>query len=163
MENYLFVNGIKLKLTEEQSKQLGFNKNTSCFNRVSFSDEYYYISEDGKVEKEIDCNFQIDEDRYNMANYCARKDYLEERLNVEILSRLLWRYSLEHKGNEIDWKNPNQRKYFIFQNTMADTWSVSSRLYNKKNDSTYFISQEIAQRAIDEIVKPFFKNKRKTF
>lgn len=98
-------------------------------------------------------------DKYNAGNYCTDKELLKERAKEEVLNRLLWRFSMENDGNKIDWKNPNQSKYFIFQNTMADTWSISSRLYNKKNDSVYFISREVAQRAIDEIIIPFYKGK----
>ena len=156
--NYLVINGKRVDLTEEQIKQLGIeNKKKSPFDRVDKYKEYWYINNLGYLDYYTDGRSRTDNGLFNISNYCTDKALLTTRAKEEVLSRLLWRFSMENGGNKIDWKNPNQSKYFIFQNTMADTWSVSSRLYNKKNDSVYFISQEVAQRAIDEIIIPFYK------
>ena len=157
MENYLVLNGRRVDLTEKQIEKLGLQINKNPFERTSMGENFYFIGSDGFVCWSFETNEFIMRDKYNAGNYCTDKELLKERAKEEVLNRLLWRFSMENGGNKIDWKNPNQSKYFIFQNTMADTWSISSRLYNKKNDSVYFISQEVAQRAIDEIIIPFYK------
>lgn len=157
MENYIMLNGKRVDLTQEQIEKLGLQINKNPFERTSMGENFYFIGSDGYVCWSFETNEFIMRDKYNVGNYCTDKELLKERAKEEVLNRLLWRFSMENGGNKIDWKNPNQSKYFIFQNTMADTWSISSRLYNKKNDSVYFISPEVAQRAIDEIMIPFYK------
>ena len=99
-ENYIVINGKRTELTEEQLKQLGIEvPKTSPFKR-EWSEDYYYIDDEGFVRSANETFDNFGADRFNVANYCTDKAIMEQRALHETLSRLLWRYSMEHDGNE---------------------------------------------------------------
>ena len=93
---------------------------------------------------------------FNSANYCTDKDLLTARAKEEVLSRLLWRFSMENGGSEIDWENKEQKKYYFYKNPTYNGWEISYTTVFSDLGLVYFISVEVAARAIDEIVKPFY-------
>ena len=157
MENYLVINGKRVDLTEEQIKQLGLEiEKKSPFDRVDKYKEYWYINNRGYLAYYIDGRCHADDGLFNTANYCTDKELMTARAKEEVLSRLLWRFSMENGGDAIDWTDNIQKKFFIYKNIVQQKWIT---IYNSTNPClglVYFISQEIAQRAIDEIVIPFY-------
>lgn len=159
MDNYICINGKKAELTEEQMKALGIElPKPSPFERVmnhanTFYD-YYFIGSDGSVCKTYDggyCNGNGTDDlRYRTANYCTDKEIIEQRALYETLTRLLWRYSMEHDGHKIKANN---------------CWTImhSDGVYEAKNvwghsiGRVHFYTKEIAEAAIKEIIEPFMK------
>ena len=158
MTNYICINGKKAELTEEQMKALGIElpKVNSPFKRVE-SEMYYHIATTGEVLREVDtCHF-IDEKHFDVGNYCTDKIIMEQRALHEILNRLLWRYSMEHDGDKINWNCRNTKKYFIYYNHASGNYGIDSKYdYNFVAD-VYFYRYEIAENAIKEIVVPFMK------
>lgn len=159
MENYLVINGKRVDLTEEQVKQLGLEvKKKNPFDRANIKELYYAISDIGRVERYRDSATNFDNMIYRVANYCTNKELMTARAKEEVLSRLLWRFSMENGGSEIDFAKYDQAKYYIYKNY---SYKEECFLINSINTipsvtGIYFISEEIAQRAIDEIVKPFY-------
>lgn len=162
MENYICINGKKAELTEEQMKALGIElPKESPFDRV-VDGKYYFINTDGTVFPTRDWLTTTDNSLFEKANYCTDKAIMEQRALHEILSRLLWRYSMEHKANEIHKSATNRIvKYGIGYWEPDDTWRIDgtgfcpftcSRGYSLE---PYFESEEIAQNAIKEIIEPF--------
>lgn len=156
MTNYICINGKKAELTEEQMKALGIElPNANPFERVvnhTTNDfySYYFITSMGTVNEAVDHGFENgngnDELRYRAGNYCTDEELLKQRALHEILNRLLWRYSMEHDGEghvticyDID------EKMFRTQTTCFKYFEPS------------FATFEIAQNAIEEIIKPFMK------
>lgn len=96
---------------------------------------------------------------YKQANYFSTKEKAEEIIFKQRLFRKLQRFSDENGGNEIDWENTNQKKYCIlychsFKELQSDfTW------VRQNQGQIYFISKEIAEKAImlfhDELIKYF--------
>lgn len=96
---------------------------------------------------------------YKQANYFSTKEKAEEINFKQRLFRKLQRFSDENGGNEIDWENTNQKKYCIlychsFKELQSDfTW------VRQNQGQIYFISKEIAEKAIelfhDELIKYF--------
>ena len=96
---------------------------------------------------------------YNIANYFSTKEKAAEINFKQTLVRKLQRFSDENGGNEIDWENTNQKKYCIlychsFKELQSDfTW------VRQNQGQIYFISKEIAEKAIelfhDELIKYF--------
>ena len=156
MDNYICINGNKTELTEEQLKQLGFEvKKKSPFEKVEYGEMFYYIHSVGRIEENVEANWESDKLRYNAANYCTDKALMKQRALHETLSRLLWRYSMEHDGDKIvigDYSS----KYFIYMhgnnNFAVENWSSSTPI-----GVVYFFTADIARAAIKEIVKPFMK------
>ena len=152
-ENYIVINGEKAELTEEQLKVLGIEApKKSVFDRPSEKDAYYYIDPAGDVCKKKDLRFGSDDNYYAVANYCTDRALMEQRALHETLDRLLWRFSMEHDGDKIDWDVPS-KKYRIYCDECKSflvSWDSIS-----KSHTIYFHTRNIAERAIEEIIKPF--------
>lgn len=152
---------ITLELTKEQYEkikdQLGLGKEISPFDRVEHGGNYYFIGNSGEIcDVFDDTNFAPK--RYNIANYSTDKELMQQRAYSETLNRLLWRFSMMNDGREIDWDDENQMKYSIYYDFDCNTWLINSLCKgNAKYFEPYFISEEVAQRAIDEIIKPFME------
>lgn len=164
-ENYLFIEGIKVPLTDEQVamiKGTGAQAKKTAFSRAKEGEFYWLIGDNCVVEEAYEAGFGEDEERFKCANYCTDRRLIEERAIREELSRLLWRFSMENGGENIDWENPNQGKYYIyicFDNKYIK-WEVSHHLSCKCLNEIYFIDEDTARRAIREIIEPFCADER---
>ena len=167
MKNYICINGNKTELTPEQLKQLGIElPKASPFERVVNTANtfynYYFIGTTGIVDETYDGGYcegnGTDDLRYRNANYCTDKSLMEQRALHETLNRLLWRYSMEHDGDKIQWSSnigENKQKAFIYYNHHARQFEVYTRWDNQFLGCVWFNTNEIAENAIEEIVKPF--------
>ena len=121
-------------------------------------DSYETITSNGALNA-VDFGYYMDVERYKQANYFSTKEKAEEINFKQRLFRKLQRFSDENGGNEIDWENTNQKKYCIlychsFKELQSDfTW------VRQNQGQIYFISKEIAEKAIelfhDELIKYF--------
>lgn len=154
MENYIVINGNKAELTKEQLKSLGIEiKNNDPF-KLNEGD-YYYINSKGNVGYDFYCNgCVITNKRHDVANYCTNKELIEKRILHENLNRLLWRYSMRHDGDKIKWCGGG---YKIFYNHKNKIFDVSGNDYFQCLGTIYFLTKEIAESAIREIVIPFME------
>jgi len=158
MTNYICINGKKAELTEEQMKALGIElPKASPFDRVAKDKQFYYIGSNGVVGITRECNNGFDDKCFNTANYCTDKAIMEQRALHETLNRLLWRYSMEHDGDKIDWNNFDQQKWFIFVDVSAGRMYVDNIRICVRPGSIYFHTPETAKNAIKEIIEPFIK------
>lgn len=157
-ENYIMLNGKRVDLTYEQIEKLGLKKD--CFQRVDMTEDYYLISWSGKVTGTSEFYLIDDEKAYDVGNYCTDYSLMQQRALHEILSRLLWRFSMQNDGDKLDWSKSNV-KYFIVYDYHDKTFKIdylkSAYGCTLKFSTEYFYSPQIAQRAIDEIVLPFMK------
>lgn len=150
MENYIVINGKKVELTKEQVRQLGIEvEKESPFERVQKGERFCYISYGGDVFTDFDVKSVSDDKAYAAANYCTDKDLMQQRAWFETLSRLLWRYSMEHDGDKMCVND----HYAICK--AKDNFSVICVGYGYLMPS--FINRQTAQNAIEEIIKPFMK------
>ena len=155
MENYICINGKKAELTKEQMKALGIElPNAIRFDRKT-GQKYFHINSWGKIDASVDSSWFADAARYDVANYCTDKAIMEYRALHETLHRLLWRYSLEHNGDKIDWNNYQAQKYYIGYHHGSNTYDVKRAWMLIGLGDVYFYSREIAENAIEEVVKPF--------
>ena len=156
MDNYICINGKKAELTEEQLEKLGIKlEMLGSFDRQDNGDKYYFINSIGEIVVNEEHNNDSNCNHYNIANYCTNKELLKKRALYETLNRRLWRYSMEHDGDKIDWDRDGE-KYYIFYNTDSKKWLVSS-LCHSWDFAVFFYSLEIAKNAIKEVVVPFVK------
>ena len=154
-DNYIVINGKKAELTEEQLKALGIEvSKKSVFDRVSEKDTYYYIDLAGNVCETKDLGFGSADNYYAVANYCTDKALMEQRVLHETLDRLLWRFSMEHDGDKIDWNSRSQWKFYIKYAHIDGIHYVRATLL-AQGFKPYFHTREIAGQAIEEIIKPF--------
>lgn len=159
MENYICINGKKAELTEEQMKALGIelpkkNPFERVVNNANTFYNYYFISSTGNVDETYDggfCNGNGTDDlRFRIANYCTNKAILEQRALYETLSRLLWRYSMEHDGDKIQL---NHSWGLGYSKGVFEEYELFGHVFGE----CVFYSKEIAKAAIKEIVEPFMK------
>lgn len=155
MINYICINGKKAELTEEQMKALGIElPKASPFERVKRGKTYYAIHEAGDIIQHYDVNDAVDNGNFNAANYCTDKAILEQRALHETLTRLLWRYSMEHDGDKIDWST-RRDKWFFTYDCKENRFVSCNCQFVFRIGGVYFASREIANKAIEEIAKPF--------
>ena len=154
MENYIVINGKKAELTPEQLKALGLEMEINPFKRVEEDKSYFFITGTGEIQMSIDADVAANRGHLNAANYCTDREMMQQRAYAETLNRLLWRYSMEHKGNEIGWE-ADENKYGIIYDYDEERWRVYSAMYHQHVGAVYFYSKETAESAIREIVQPF--------
>jgi len=158
MENYICINGKKAELTEEQMKILGIElSKASPFERTDRHTPFYYVSDTGKVAEWHEVDNELCTAMHNAGNYCTDKSLMEQRALHETLNRLLWRYSMEHNGDKIDWNDYKTQKYYVGYHYGVNTYEVKRGWALIGLGDIYFYSREIAENAIKEIVMPFVK------
>lgn len=149
MTNYVMIDGKKFTLNAKQSKEILHsvqNANLgSSFLRAKKDKNYFYIGSRGTLVFETE-GYGDDDERFAVANYCTDKGLMEQRALHETLSRLLWRFSESNGG-----RGP----YSIGKDHAGGNLHVVGSSYDYL-DAT-FVSTEVAQRAIDEVVDPFIK------
>ena len=153
MESYIVINGKKAELTEEQLKVLGIKKKTP-FSRADEGHCYYRMTTEGKIELEEELLSHMDNNLYNVANYCTDRDLLQQQAYRETLNRMLWRYSMEHDGDKIDWEC-DEEKYNIYYDSELQKCRVADYMSWKTIGVVHFYTRETAANAIKEIVEPF--------
>ena len=162
MDNYICIDGVKVSLNDSQISELRAifekreTKKNSPFKRQKYGDDYYYIATIGKIDASFETNCDVDSVRHDNANYCTDKELLKQRALEEILARRLWRYSMKHGGDKIDWSD-GQCKYTIYYDTEKGLFYITTNPISQTINTTYFVDGETALNAIKEVVEPFMK------
>ena len=114
-----------------------------------YNEAYYRIESDGHIGSY--CNWtqsKADEHGLN-ANVCTDRDLMQQRAYAETLSRLLWRYAMQHGGRGC---------YYIRPERATTTLGVG--FVTGKNELLFqpsFNDKETAEAAIKEVAKPFLR------
>lgn len=157
MDNYMMLEGKKIPLTDEQVKMLkAVGTKKTPFERVEEGEDYYAIDIEGEVIPCEDYWQRVDDALFNVANYCTDEKLMHRRALHETLNRLLWRFSIENGEAENPWDG-DRAHWYIQYSHVAETYHVDWVSNIHGIGIVYFLSREIAQLAIDEIVKPFMK------
>ena len=162
MDNYICIDGVKVLLNDSQISELRAilekreTKKSPLFERQKYGDEYYFINSIGEVGSSCDFTYDYDSIRHDNANYCTDEELLKQRALEEILARRLWRYSMEHDGDKIDWGD-GQRKYAIYYDAEDGLFYITSNVGCQITSTVYFVDYETAMNAIKEVVEPFMK------
>lgn len=157
-ENYIVINGKKADLTPEQLKALGIEPKTekkNPFDTLPCGKEYCFIADGGYIDYATEHGDASDELRFECANYCTDSDILQQQAYRETLNRLLWRFSMEHDGDKIDWSDQDTSKYCLYYDHMASCWLINFNQYYQHFGGVYFHTHKTAEQAIEEIIKPF--------
>lgn len=154
----LFIGEKEVQLTEKDIEEIrekysSYVKNP-LFRRIH-NEPYFYITSDGFVERAVDFHYNEDSMRYDVANYCTNRDIMVGRAKSEVLSRLLWKFSMENGWYDIPWGIGNADKYYLAYNHYIGEWVIRRVKSINTFGVVYFVSKEIAQRALDEIIISF--------
>ena len=111
---------------------------------------FYFITNGGKVELEVENDDCHCNGLYNIANYCTDKKIMQQRAIYETLNRLLWRYSMEHNGDKI---RLNHCWGLLYSNGAFEARELYGYIYGE----CIFYDKSTAENAIKEIIRPFVK------
>ena len=91
-----------------------------------------------------------------MINKDIKKDTLiEQKILYKEFERMLWQFSCENGELENEWNGQNLH-YGITRSINGNFYIFEDNFYRREG-TIYFSSEEIAERAIKEIIEPFIK------
>ncbi len=168
-KNSLTLNGVEIELTAEQAEKI---KQAMCTAEAEPQPKEWrrkpYVAEAGFcIDKSGDILrvlFVYDEESnnlYSSGNFFPRADFTEEEVEqinlAGHLNRLLKMYAHYHNDvpSEEDWKLGNGFKRYIVFDWSNNIWVVDSEDNYQIQDIAYFKTEEIAEQAIRDVVKPF--------
>lgn len=107
--------------------------------------DFFYIDSDGLVEDDSYRHERdyLDEDRF------STKMKAEEIESKQRTLRKLQRFSDKNDGNEINWNDRNQNKYYIVYDHTLSTFYINTYIGTQFPGVVYFISEEVAKQAIE--------------
>nr|DAT64326.1 MAG TPA: Protein of unknown function (DUF2884) [Caudoviricetes sp.] len=153
VDGKLTVNGQEIKLTDEQIKALGLKEKVKPFERQR-GHKYHYITTMGRVDTRIECFDPFDNTFYLVANRCNDSNLMLQRAKEKVLSDLLWRFSLENGWSDDLW-DKESKKWFIVYDHEDCKWRINYGVDCECKGAIHFVSEEIAKRALNEILLPF--------
>lgn len=120
-------------------------------------DVYYCVNYEGSVV--FDTFFDksgYHEEVVKFGNACKSKEYMKRRAREIRLYNLLSNFAYQvNEGWEPDWESEYQNKWYIYQSHSSHGWSVSSYHRIQCMNMVYFKTEELARKAIEEIIIPF--------
>lgn len=164
MTDFIYVDGVEYKADKELVDLIKSHANSSLdeddkddnvFERKVDHTCYYYIGQDGKVHEDIEMSTTLDNDLYEIGNYCTDEELLKKRAAEENLLRKMWRFSLTHDGDKIDWNNENTQKWYLAFASKSRGVIVSFVNTLRQMSVIYFNSKEAAEEAQKEFGKEF--------
>lgn len=158
MADFIYIDGDEYRLDENLRKMIKeyLEKNSpNKFDRAHHGGRYFFIGDAGTIINTNDVNYKLDFARYAIGNYCQDKDILEKQARKEILLRKMWRFSMEHGGDKINWNSDDDKKWYL--SLSFDNDAVVDFSYGYYPCGTVcFISEEVAKEALK-----FFKKEIK--
>ena len=155
------IDGKEVRLTDEQAKALKLElllkmKSSNPFERVEKYAEYYCIKETGEIYDYCEDGGSFDSTLYSESNYFNDKNFANQVSLHQLLYRKLLKFAYDNgfeDAAEWDEKNAHWTIYYNHNRYKfeADNWGTFHR------SDVYFSSEEGAERAIEEVVKPFMK------
>lgn len=159
MDNYIVINGKKAELTEEQLKQLGINvevKKETPFARHS-DEAYCFINTMNSVVGLYDHNSDFDNALYDKINYFNNYNFATQVALHQLLYRKLLKYAYENDAIVKDWTDSHIKKFLITKSIDKDKFYIDWNHAVKYGSSIYFTDEMVAQKAIEDIIKPFME------
>lgn len=161
--------GVDIELTTEQlaklksqitdGKSAKKEKSTNPYDRVENDKDYYIIDADmfgsPSVFSTYETNDEIDSGRFKNGNYYNDKEFAEQVAMGMELQQKLRKFTYENGWSEDRWNDEYAKWYIYFDTTDKELSTEYTFFFKEKN--IYFDTGEIAQKAIDEIIKPFMK------
>lgn len=158
MTDFIYIDGVEYKANKELIDLIKNHANnclSNSFERQVIGTDYYCIGTDGVVHKTTELGTSLDDKRYEIGNYCTNEDLLKKRAAEEALLRKMWRFSLTHDGDKIDWNNKDTYKWYLGFDSKRREVIVSFVNALRQTGVIYFNSREVAEEAKKEFGKEF--------
>ncbi len=157
MENYIVINGKKAELTDEQLEKLGIKvESKNPFERVELANRYWYIGIANNAICSNENKYVLDNNMYENVNYFNDENFAQQVALHQLIYRKLLKYAYKNDAIVTDWDD-HSKKYFISKDTDDNEIVVNFNLTLKHSCVVYFTSEEVAEKAIKDVVKPFMK------
>ena len=82
MADFIYIDGVEYKADKELIDLIKGHANSSLdnsFKRQMKGADYYFIGNEGVVHKDTDLRMPVDNERYEIGNYCANEELLKKR------------------------------------------------------------------------------------
>ena len=148
-KTYDISDDLAAKLADEIKEQ----ETRDVFEEPERNQRYYQINPSGNVSSLIWKDDALDASLYYAGNVCTDRDLMQQRAYAETLSRLLWRYAMQHKF-------PMGKPAWTIHSDGDGFTAVHILGKNYANDMLgrpIFTSMEITEGAIRDVVKPFLR------
>lgn len=157
-ETYIVINGKKAELTEKQLKALGIEvetKRKNPFERVSEGERYFYTTSNG-ADGALEEHDAFDDDFFENADYFNDDRFAKQVALHQLLYRKLLKFAYDNECEDTAEWDEGDMHWAIRYVEKRGTFTAC--LENKyKAQEVYFSSADSAERAIEEVVKPFVK------
>ena len=142
---------IEIEISEEEYKKLQPSEEKKTgYERVPKNGKYFYEFSKGDVESDIEDCYDIDDEYYASANYYSSEIVAENNTRADKLMRQLRRFSVEHRGHEVDFNSTETAKHYIFYDCIHNELDITFTFFARVFGMVYFDSEETAQAAMDE-------------
>lgn len=155
-ENYIVINGKKMDLTDEQLKRLGIEVRKNPFERVAKGDVYYMVGEYGDINNLTEDGDYTDQYLYNNVNYFNDEAFANQVVLYQLLYRKLLKFAYNNEFEDTAVWNEAAEHFCVYYDIKNKCFDVNLNC-NDKGAHVYFNSRQGAERAIEEVVKPFMK------
>ena len=173
----LTIDGKEVQLTEEQLRSLGIEieeKRKNPFDRVAKYNSYYRVTDANQVDDYVETSDGTDNRLYGVANYFNDKQFAKQVALHQLLYRKLLKFAYDNEcedtaewngmskptydntcDNTVEWSRKNQHYSVRYSYEAGDF--VMFCQYDDKGQDVYFSSESDAERAINEVIKPFME------
>lgn len=130
-------------------------KEDTLWDRAKVGQDYWYVDENSVVTKATEESSTADTNRFNAYNYFRSQELAMDVAKQQLLYRRVRQFrDITEEGYYVDWANNDNTKHFIVINH-RDAQVVSLRTISLEYlGGVYFLNEDIAERCIEEIVKP---------
>ena len=154
-DNYAVINGKRVELTDEQVKALGI-KRKNPFERVNEDEKYYFIESSGDVSSFLYAKDCTDRMLFDAVNYFNDEAFANQVALHQSLYRKLLKFAYDNECEDTaEWDGENKHWRIIY-NEVNDEFVALYKLASKEF-TVYFSTKEGAERAAEEVVRPFMK------
>ena len=116
-------------------------------------DIYYFIEANGTVYEDKWTNDSFDQQRFYLYNYFKTNEEAQREIDRRLIKAKLNEIANRLNGGQaIQWNSAIQRKYYLNLDTGVSL-ILSFSLINKMEGTTYCLSEDFLEVAVDEIGK----------
>lgn len=150
----LTIDGKEMQLTDEQLRMLGIEtEKKNPFNRVN--DMYFCITSLNEVASYNDHDNESDNMLYGVVNYFNDEQFANQVALHQLLYRKLLKFAYENNCEDREWGTKYEH-WRIYYDTDSDKFDIDVN-DAFKYQGIYFSTSRGAERAIEEVIKPFIK------
>ena len=149
LSDYIAQNGDREIDSEKLDEVLQIKRNKVW--RPKEGDIYWYLDKVGKICIDVWIESNIDYCKYEIGNIFPTKEAAQAHVEYLKTRAALRRYAQEHNDREIDWRDTEQNKWYIYYNYYEKRNKISCANSCRDAGQIYFASQETAEAAIEEI------------